>query len=72
MYLGMPLTTKWHNPAYHILLLDTPFKKPSFVVINQWKMFDVQRFFSRIGILSFDEFSKIKNLLRYKYFPEDS
>jgi len=72
MYFCIPLTTKWRNTEYYIKIHSVVFNRNSFVVISQWRIFDSQRFFARMGILSKQEFRYIKKLLRLKYFPEDS
>ncbi len=70
MYFCIPMTTKTNQLKHDIPLLSFHSSKPSYLVLNQWKVFDTQRFFSRGGILSCLEFEQIKKLLRSVYFPE--
>lgn len=72
MYFALPMTTKWYHEKYYIKVQSVDFKKDSFVVISQWRVFDAQRFFTKIGLMSKEEFKYIKKLLVWSYFPEDS
>lgn len=72
MYFSLPMTTKWNSGKYYMKVQSVNFKRDSFVVNSQWRTFDAQRFFTKIGLMSKEEFKQIKKLLRLMYFPEDS
>lgn len=70
MFFCIPMTTKWKYSEYY-LKIDALWKKvDSYIVINQGRVFDTQRFFTKIGKISSLEFEQIKKLLCRKYFPE--
>lgn len=71
MYFSLPMTTKWNSQKYYIPIKSFDFKKDSFVVSSQWRVCDAQRFFTKIGLVSKEEFVYIKKLLVWLYFPED-
>jgi mRNA-degrading endonuclease toxin of MazEF toxin-antitoxin module len=70
MFFCLPLTTKWKCSEFYIKLFSVYNKKDSYIVVNQWRVFDVQRFFTKVTQVSLQEFEQIKKLLRYRYFPE--
>ena len=70
MYFCIPMTTKWKQSEYYFKILSFSHKKDSYLVVNQWRVFDTQRFFIKIGRVFFKEFEQIKKLLSCKYFPE--
>jgi len=64
------MTTQGKKSEYYVKILSFSDKKDSYLVVNQGRVFDAQRFFIRIGKVVFKEFEQIKKLLCYKYFPE--
>ena len=70
MLFCVPMTTKWKHPEYYIRILSVWQFKKSYIVINQWRTFDAQRFFTKIAKISVEESKQIKKLLCYRYFPE--
>ena len=70
MLFCIPMTTKGKQSEYYMKILSFSDKKDSYLVINQGRVFDTQRFFLRIGKVVFKEFEQIKKLLCRKYFPE--
>lgn len=70
MLFCIPLTTKGKQTEYYMKILSFSDKKDSYLVVNQGRVFDAQRFFIRIGKVIFKEFEQIKKLLCCKYFPE--
>ena len=72
MFFCLPLTTKWWSSIFYIKLPSISQKKDSYIVVSQWRVFDSQRFFTKIAQISVQEFRQIKKLLRLMYFPEDS
>jgi len=70
MFFCIPMTTKGKQSEYYMKILSFSDKKDSYLVVNQGRVFDTQRFFIKIGKVLFKEFEQIKKLLRCKYFPE--
>jgi len=70
MLFCIPMTTQGKKSEYYVKILSFSDKKDSYLVVNQGRVFDAQRFFIRIGKVVFKEFEQIKKLLCYKYFPE--
>lgn len=70
MYFCIPMTTKGKQTQYYLKIFSFSYKKDSYLVVNQGKVFDAQRFFIKIGKIIFKEFEKTKKLLRIMYFPE--
>ncbi|MEI6425971.1 MAG: type II toxin-antitoxin system PemK/MazF family toxin [Candidatus Absconditabacteria bacterium] len=70
MFFCLPMTTKGKNLSYCLQLFSVFESKESYLVINQGRTFDTQRFFTKIGKVSLEEFMQIKKLLRLRYFPE--
>ncbi len=70
MLFCVPMTTKCKQTEYYMKIFSFSEKKDSYLVVNQGRVFDTQRFFIRIGKVIFKEFEQIKKLLCCKYFPE--
>lgn len=72
LYFCIPLTTKDGNQLHKLHIVYPGNIKSSYLVLNQWRVYDSQRFFTRWWIIDKSDFSEIKNHLRYMYFPSDS
>lgn len=70
MLFCIPLTTKGKQSEYYIKLVSFYHKQDSYLVVNQGRVFDTQRFFLKIGKVRFQELEQIKKLLSTIYFPE--
>lgn len=70
MLFCVPMTTKGKQSQYYLKIISFSSKKDSYLVINQGRVFDSQRFFTKIGKVLFREFEQIKKLLSSIYFPE--
>lgn len=62
-FLGIPLTTREKSESVGILLEGISFLKPkSWLNVSQIRVFDTKRLYRRVGKLSHQQFSEVKNM----------
>jgi len=71
MYFWVPLTKQWKDSSiFNHRLKSVDFWFNSDLIISQWRMFDIKRFWLPIWKISKKELDEIKKLLKNKYFPK--
>lgn len=71
LYFCLAMSTKSGNLKYVTPIVYPNSPVNSYIVINQWRVYDMRRFTIKISIISKKYFNDIKNLLRNRYFPKD-
>ncbi len=67
-FLGLPLTTSPKDDMFHYKFTLTSNKKVNYANLSQIKLFDVRRVKNKLGVISKDDFEKLKDKLKKLMF----
>lgn len=64
VFAVLPMTTGGKDTIFYHSLPDTYFKKPSRIILSQFRVVDKSRFIEKIGTVSVQDFLQIKEKLK--------